>query len=277
MPKRKNLSYQLPPPPPPPPINFFVAGPEIQFHHHQASVRIHYYCLDNIVMRNQFYKRIQTMEGFNVMNEGERKIKHYSSAHQILLVGEGDFSFAACLAKAFGSAANMIATSLDSREMLTQKYSSANSNLIELEKRGCTIVHGVDANTMSHHPLLRGKSFDRIVFNFPHAGFFFREHDSLQIGMHQTLVRGFLSSARNMLKEKGEVHVTHKIADPFDRWELEKLAAEVGLSLVEKAWFYKSDYPGYENKRGSGQKFNKGFPVGLCMTFKFAKASENEQ
>ncbi|XP_031280352.1 heavy metal-associated isoprenylated plant protein 41-like [Pistacia vera] len=182
-----------------------------------------------------------------------------------------------CLAKAFGSAANMIATSLDSREMLTKKYSSANSNLIELEKRGCTIVHGVDANTMSHHPLLRGKSFDRIIFNFPHAGFFFREHDSLQIGMHQTLVRGFLSSARNMLKEKGEVHVTHKIADPFDRWEIEKLATEVGLFLVGKAWFYKSDYPGYENKRGSGHKFNKGFPVGLCMTFKFAKASENEQ
>ncbi|GAB2281975.1 hypothetical protein Dimus_016539 [Dionaea muscipula] len=34
---------------------------------------------------------------------------------KILLVGEGDFSFAACLAKAFGSATNMVATSLDPR------------------------------------------------------------------------------------------------------------------------------------------------------------------
>lgn len=39
----------------------------------------------------------------------------YSSHQKILLVGEGDFSFAACLAKAFGSAASMVATSLDSK------------------------------------------------------------------------------------------------------------------------------------------------------------------
>lgn len=49
---------------------------------------------------------------------GERRIKHYSSSHKILLVGEGDFSFAKCLAKAFGSAVNMTATSLDSEGMV---------------------------------------------------------------------------------------------------------------------------------------------------------------
>ncbi|XP_031406922.1 varicose-related protein-like [Punica granatum] len=45
----------------------------------------------------------------------EMKIMHYSSNHSILLVGEGDFSFAACLARAFGSAPHIVATSLDSR------------------------------------------------------------------------------------------------------------------------------------------------------------------
>ncbi|PKI78817.1 hypothetical protein CRG98_000777 [Punica granatum] len=45
----------------------------------------------------------------------EKKIMHYSSNHNILLVGEGDFSFATCLAQAFGSAPNIVATSLDSR------------------------------------------------------------------------------------------------------------------------------------------------------------------
>lgn len=44
----------------------------------------------------------------------ERWIKHYSSAHEILLVGEGDFSFSTSLAVAFGSATNIFATSLDS-------------------------------------------------------------------------------------------------------------------------------------------------------------------
>ena len=45
----------------------------------------------------------------------ERSIKHYSNFHQILLVGEGDFSFSSALANAFGSTENMVTTSLDSR------------------------------------------------------------------------------------------------------------------------------------------------------------------
>lgn len=44
-----------------------------------------------------------------------KRIKHYTSSQKILLVGEGDFSFSACLAKAFASATNMVATSLDSK------------------------------------------------------------------------------------------------------------------------------------------------------------------
>ena len=48
-----------------------------------------------------------------------RWIKHYSSSHRILLVGEGDFSFSTCLASAFGWASNMVATSLDSQGILS--------------------------------------------------------------------------------------------------------------------------------------------------------------
>ncbi|KAL6201843.1 hypothetical protein ACLB2K_025555 [Fragaria x ananassa] len=46
----------------------------------------------------------------------EKRVVHYSSKQKILLVGEGNFSFASCLAKGFGSAKNMVATSLDSRD-----------------------------------------------------------------------------------------------------------------------------------------------------------------
>lgn len=49
-------------------------------------------------------------------SESEEKWrKHYSSKQRILLVGEGDFSFSLCLATHFGSARNMVATSLDSQ------------------------------------------------------------------------------------------------------------------------------------------------------------------
>ena len=46
--------------------------------------------------------------------EEEKWVKYYSSNHEILLVGEGDFSFSTCLAQAFGSASNIVASSLDS-------------------------------------------------------------------------------------------------------------------------------------------------------------------
>ncbi|KAK9268971.1 hypothetical protein L1049_000738 [Liquidambar formosana] len=205
----------------------------------------------------------------SVQDNGEKWIKHYSSSHKILLVGEGDFSFAACLAIAFGSANNMVATSLDSKGLLMEKHPTAGPNLKELEDRGCTIVHDVDAHTMSQHPLLTNKLFDRIVFNFPHAGFDFREHDILQIIQHQKVVKAFLRSARDMLAENGEAHVTHKTTHPFTQWHIEELAEEVGLRLVEKVEFRTLDYPGYINKRGARPRSDRTFLVGECSTFKF--------
>jgi hypothetical protein len=46
--------------------------------------------------------------------DGEKWLKHYSSVQSILIVGDGDFSFSLALATAFGSGANLVATSLDS-------------------------------------------------------------------------------------------------------------------------------------------------------------------
>ncbi|XP_020209857.1 uncharacterized protein At4g26485, partial [Cajanus cajan] len=126
----------------------------------------------------------------------EKKITHYSSTHRILLVGEGDFSFSLCLARAFGTASNMVATSLDSKDSLMMNYENALSNLIELETLGCTIVHEVDVHTMREHPLLEHERFDRIIYNFPHAGFNGRESNASVIMLHQDLVSGFLKNAK---------------------------------------------------------------------------------
>ncbi|PKI78818.1 hypothetical protein CRG98_000778 [Punica granatum] len=154
---------------------------------------------------------------------------------------------------------------------LEWKYSRASINLKELEDRECTVLHGVNAHTMSTHPSLVLKSFDRIVYNFPHAGFFNKEDDPLQIKAHQELVEGFLKSASSILSYNGQVHITHKTAYPFSAWDIVGLAKKVGLYLLDKDKFMPRRYPGYVNKRGDGPRCDESFPIGSCSTYKFIK------
>ncbi|KAG5545846.1 hypothetical protein RHGRI_018112 [Rhododendron griersonianum] len=208
-----------------------------------------------------------------------RWIEHYNSAQKILLVGEGDFSFSACLARAFGSGRNMVATSLHSKRLLAEKHWSSEEHLVELESLGCLVLHKVNVHKMSYHHTLKRKEFDVVVFNFPHAGHVsgYTEKDEDLIEMHKDLLRGFFKSARGMLVEEGgEVHVTHRDDYPYNKWELEVLGAESGFCLKEKVRFEKRDYPGYHNKRGGDINCNKTFPLGFeSFTFKFSLRMEN--
>ncbi|KAK0595833.1 hypothetical protein LWI29_010419 [Acer saccharum] len=87
--------------------------------------------------------------------EPEKWRKHYSSKQRILLVGEVDFSFSLSLARAFGSAHNMVASSIDTQENISSNYSNGLRNVIELEERGCMVLYGVDAKEMSQHFFLK--------------------------------------------------------------------------------------------------------------------------
>lgn len=51
-----------------------------------------------------------------------KRLRHYSNKQKILLVGEGDFSFSLSLARAFGSATNLTATTLDTHGKSTSYF-----------------------------------------------------------------------------------------------------------------------------------------------------------
>lgn len=59
-----------------------------------------------------------------------------------------------------------------------KKYKKAELNFSILDKLGASHLHGVDATTMKFHSDLKMRKFDRIIFNFPHAGFHWKEDDS---------------------------------------------------------------------------------------------------
>ncbi|KAK3198632.1 hypothetical protein Dsin_022047 [Dipteronia sinensis] len=151
-----------------------------------------------------------------------------------------------------------------------KKYKNGKSNLLTLVRMGAFVLHGVNATKMKFHPDLQMRWFDRIVFNFPHAGFYGKEDNNHMIGMHRDLSNGFFENASTMLSDNGEVHVSHKTTPPFDCWNLKDLAFKNSLSLIEPAVEFKmEDYPGYNNKRGDGQRCDDPFPLGECSTFRF--------
>ncbi|KAI3765379.1 hypothetical protein L2E82_15412 [Cichorium intybus] len=200
----------------------------------------------------------------------EIRKEHYSSSHKILLVGEGDFSFSLCLARAFGSARNIVATTVDTHQELAKKYSNAIENLIELQQRGCVVLCGVDATTMSNHFFLTTQRFHRIVYNFPHVGFSFPEDNGCQIMLNKELVKGFMRNAKVLLKkENGEIHVTHKLGEPYDKWDLVKEAKKIGLVNHNTKPFFKDRYPGYAQKRAHGSSPDEPFNLGGSSTFMF--------
>jgi len=69
-----------------------------------------------------------------------------------------------------------------------------------------------------------------------------------------------------MLKKGGEIHITHKTAHPFRKWNIKKLAKR-----QSQEEFYLHLYPGYTytNKRGDGRNCDESFPIGECSTFMF--------
>lgn len=88
--------------------------------------------------------------------------------------------------------------------------------------------------------------------------------------MNKDLVKGFLRNAKALLKkDTGEIHVTHKNGDPYDKWDLVKKAQKIGLVLHETVPFSQHKYPGYLNKRAHGRNSDDPFALGHCTTYKF--------
>ena len=97
----------------------------------------------------------------------------FSPGDRILLIGEGDLSFARSIVE-HHKCSNITATVHESASELLDKYPHAASNIEFLRSsgEGVSVRFGVDATKMK--PWVEGKRgggiMDRIIFNFPHVG-----------------------------------------------------------------------------------------------------------
>jgi len=100
----------------------------------------------------------------------------FKSSDRILLIGEGNFSFARALIDhppgdlGSLSPANITATAYDTEEGCYNKYPECPPIITLLRDQGVEVLFGVDATRAERHHALKGRNWDRIVWNFPHAG-----------------------------------------------------------------------------------------------------------
>jgi len=100
----------------------------------------------------------------------------FTPTDKILLIGEGNFSFAHALVVDPPSSlehlppSNITATAYDSEQECYDKYPDARNSVHTLRERGAEVLFGVDATKLEKCGPLKAKRFDRVVWNFPHAG-----------------------------------------------------------------------------------------------------------
>lgn len=99
----------------------------------------------------------------------------FKSTDSVLLIGEGNFSFARALIQSpaleLGLLPNNItATAYDSEQECYEKYPEAKLIVLNLRSSGMEILFSVDGTCLEKISSLKGRRWDRVVWNFPHAG-----------------------------------------------------------------------------------------------------------
>lgn len=196
---------------------------------------------------------------------------------RILLIGDGDLSFARSIVEHHG-AADVLATCYDDRDTLLQKYPQAADNIAYLEGEGQRVVCGVDATKLGAcKEVKKGalgdglvetdaagaktSGWDRIIFNFPHVGG--KSTDvNRQVRYNQELLVSFFTSAlphlslapapSSPISPNPTILVTLFEGEPYTLWNVKDLARHVGLRVQRSFRFRADAYPGYKHARTLG-------------------------
>ena len=176
----------------------------------------------------------------------------FNAEDRILLVGEGDFSFAKSIIEHLGCC-DVIATCLDGQEELFEKYEpQGEAHVRYLEVEGQTVLYNVDATKLDEHKKLKsGQLFDRIIFNFPHVGGKSKDVNR-QVRFNQELLVKFLGAALPLLAQDGTITITLFEGEPYTLWNIRDLARHSGLEVQRSFRFQAEAYPGYSHSRTLG-------------------------
>lgn len=206
----------------------------------------------------------------------------FSTGLRVLCVGEGDCSFAWSL---HNHGISVMSTVYDSEAEFTSKYESSFVDL--LRKEGVATMFQVDATK----PLSAGVpgvgNYDMIVWNFPHTGqgitdrdynllsqqkllsSFFSAQSSLNSSAKSSSVFSLFNISMSDDKYAESVSMVHNneitpktlfiiitlwCGEPYDSWNVKKIAAEHGWQCLLSFPFQPSLYPEYHHVLTKGSR-----------------------
>ncbi|KAG4028251.1 hypothetical protein MFRU_023g00860 [Monilinia fructicola] len=181
----------------------------------------------------------------------------FSPSDAILLIGDGDLSFARSLVT-HHQVHKVTATVYENAlPALLEKYPHVEENIKEIEEGGGVVKYGVDA--MKMRPWTTGKSgrgdgvMDRVIFNFPHVGG--KSTDvNRQVRYNQELLVAFLRNAIPSLSPRkgSSIIITLFEGEPYTLWNIRDLGRHAGLEVERSFKFQASAYQGYKHARTLG-------------------------
>ncbi|XP_014710914.3 ferredoxin-fold anticodon-binding domain-containing protein 1 [Equus asinus] len=193
---------------------------------------------------------------------------------RLLLVGEGNFSFAAALSETLDPSTSLTATCLQ-RPADLARDPVAQENVQRLREQGTEVRFGVDCTQLADAFELHDREFDRIYFNFPHYG------RKAGVAKNRELLAKFFQSCTDVLAEEGEVHVAlcrGQGGTPADKpmrewhnsWQVVAMAALGGFILSDVYPFSCEAVPGYKSTGYRSQ--DKSFHVEGALNHIFTRS-----
>lgn len=188
---------------------------------------------------------------------------HYEKGLRTLLIGEGDFAFAQCLAHIVGLREELVATTLETELETYRKYPHAREIVETLRSMGIMLLFEVDGKRFYREPWAEEK-FDKITFNFPHVGGGSLDETVMTM---RTVLKLFFKQCRRALRENGKVHVALRDTPFYERWQIKRQADIAGFTLEKSTCWV--DPPGYESVRTYGSLVKRKSPThdALLHTF----------
>ena len=179
---------------------------------------------------------------------------------KILFLGEGNFSFCRSLIQQ-NVKHDVYATCFESEESANE---STMENIAILKSFGVKIFFGIDATTLEENTIPT-KTWDRIIFNFPHIG------GKMKIQKNRDLLKNFGHSASKVIEKKeGCVIVTlcdgqggtpydHVKRIEADSWQIVKMMSYGNFGMIGARKLQLEQFPGYKPFGYRSQ--DKGFHV----------------